>query len=603
MSETDRETMSQEQFEAMLRRWLSKMAGRYAPVLAASVAVVLIIVLVPSTQPGRSSLGATGRSLTAGAATAGSSAGSTGEATGGSVPSGATLPGGSGGVSASGPAGSGSVASGSSGGGTASSGSSAPSGASAAGGVAVTGVHCGPGVRQFSWSDYAPACVPVFHGSNGGATGQGVTGSTITLTYRLANSSQQAAVNALAGSANINQSALVADLQTYIRFFNGQFELYGRKVVLKTFQGQGDYLEEDQGQDLGATQADAVTAHDMGAFGDITFSLESSEPYEVDLAQEHVISFSSVAMPQSWFQQYAPYEFSVQGPTGTTGLQEAGAVICDRLAGMPAIYAGETDYQKQIRKFGIIYPQTPYYQQEVNAALAQLSSCGVKPTKVIGYAINVSEYEQEAVSSVAQMKAAGVTTLLCACDPIYPILLTQAAAQQAWYPEWYSVSYGDPVARDYTQSEWSHDVAGGIEWPALSTTEAYKAYQLANPGHSPAESPPTSPPYYYVAYYELMQVFSGLQAAGPDLNAASFERGEFSLPASIPGDPVGGRWIYGQNVFDPVMSFSLVWWNPNAVSNFDGNKGAYQWCNGGQVYLANDLATLGSHEQLSCFGR
>jgi len=596
----DRGQMSQAEFETMLRRWLLKMGARYVPVLAAILAIALLIVFVPTTQPSNNSGVATGtnsRGSSSGSSASAGSSGSAGAASGGSTSG-----------SAAGQAGSTTGSAGSAGGSIASGGGSgsvvAGSGVGAGGGdVSKTGVHCISGARQFAWSDFAPNCVPAFSGNNGGATGQGVTPSTITLTYRLANSSQQSAVDALAGSANINQTDLVADMQTYVNYFNTQFELYGRKVVFKTYQGQGDYLEEDQGQNLGATQADAVTAHDLGAFGDVTFALEASEPYEADLAQEHVISFSSVGMPQSFYQQYAPYEYSVEGPSGTVGLQEASAVICDRLAGMPAIFAGDATYQHQNRKFGIIYPQTPYYQQEVDTAETGLAACGVKPAKVIGYSINVSEYEQEAVSSMAEMKAAGVTTLLCACDPIYPILLTQAASQQNWNPEWFAISYGDPVSRDYQQSEWAHSVAGGVQFPQPSTTQAYQAYQLANPGHQPAETPPSSPPYYYVAYYELMEVFAGLQAAGPDLTAANFERGEFSLPASIPGDPVGGRWIYGQNVFDPVSSFSMVWWNPSAASKFDGSQGAYQWCNGGQTYLDTDLSALGSHQQLHCFGR
>ncbi len=594
----DRSQMSQDEFETMLRRWLLKMGARYVPVLAAILAIALLLVFVPTTQPFSNSGLATGTSANGTGSSA--SAGNSGPAA--SASSGSTAGAGAGqSGSASGSTGSTGAGAVSGGGGTAVA-ATGSGGAVGGGDVAKTGVRCTNGARQFAWSDFAPNCVPAFTGNNGGATGQGVTPSTITLTYRLANSSQQSAVNALAGSANINQTDLVADMQTYVNYFNTQFELYGRKVVLKTYQGQGDYLEEDQGQNLGATQADAVTAHDMGAFGDVTFALEASEPYEQDLAQEHVVSFSSVGMPQSFYQQYAPYEYSVEGPSGTVGLQEASAVICDRLAGMPAIYAGDVTYQHENRKFGIIYPQTPYYQQEVDTAEAGLAACGVKPAKVIGYSINVSEYEQEAVSSMAEMKAAGVTTLLCACDPIYPILLTQAASQQNWNPEWFAISYGDPVSRDYQQSEWAHSVAGGVQFPVPSTTQAYQAYQRANPGHQPAETPPSSPPYYYVAYYELMEVFAGLQAAGPDLTAASFERGEFNLPPSIPGDPVGGRWIYGQNVFDPVSSFSLVWWDPNALSKFDNTKGAYQWCNGGQVYLDSDLSALGSHQQLHCFG-
>jgi len=138
----------------------------------------------------------------------------------------------------------------------------------------------------------------------------------------------------------------------------------------------------------------------------------------------------------------------------------------------------------------------------------------------------------------------------------------------------------------------------------VTTTEAYKAYQIGYPGQHPAEWGSTSPPYFYVPYYTLMQVFDALQAAGPDLNATTFARAMFSLPSSVPGDVVGSQWIFGNQVFDPVSSFGLAWWDPNAVSAFDGTKGAYQWCNGGTIYQTGNLAALGGpHQQLNCFGR
>ncbi|HET6793178.1 MAG TPA: hypothetical protein VFH45_01975 [Acidimicrobiales bacterium] len=602
----DQGPMNQAEFDAMLRRWLTRMAARYVPILGVALAVALIIAFVPSTQPG----GGNGGISAAGSSQAGSSGGGQTSANGQTAAGNVTAGGATAGVA--GPA-AGSTQ-GATGGavapppppagiGTSQGIANGNFAAGSSSGVAKSGVKCGPGVRQFAWSRYAPNCVAAFQGNNGGATGQGVTGTTITLTYRLANSQQQSAVNALAGSANINQDAYVADLNTYIGYFNSQFELYGRHVVLKTYQGQGDYLEEDQGQGLGATQADAVTAHDMGAFGDVTFSLEASQPYEEDLAAEKVIGFSSVGLSQQWFQQHAPYEYSVQGPPGTVGLQESAAVVCRRMAGMPAIYAGDTLYQHSNRKFGIIFPQTPQYQAEVDVFQQELSQCGVTPAKVVGYTINVSEYEQEAVSAMAQMKAAGVTTILCACDPIVPIFLTNAADQQNYFPEWDVSYFGDPVGRDYDQKEWSHSISGGFQWPAVTSTEPYQTFERASPGHKPAEEPPTSPPYFYVPYYALMQVFDALQAAGPNLNASTFEQGMFAVPSSQPGDYIGGHWTFGRNVFDPISSFSLAWWNQNAVSAFDNTKGAYQWCNGGATYDVSNLAALGGpKQQLGCFG-
>jgi hypothetical protein len=587
--------ISQAEFEAMMRRWLLKVGARYVPVAVIGLGIALIIAFVPTTQPyGNNGLqaGAAGLQPSGTApAGAGGASGPAASSAPGSAQAAATGPTGGTGPAATFP--------------TTSPGSAGIT-PPATTGAARTGVTCGAGVRQFTWSHYAPLCVPAYHGNNGGATALGVTSTTITLTYRLANSAQQSAIDALAGAANINQNDYVSDLQAYIGFFNKQFELYGRQVVLKTYQGQGDYIEEDQGQDLGATQADAVTAHDMGAFGDATFSLEASQPYEEDLAAEHVIGFSSVGLSQEWFQQHAPDEYSVQGATGTNGVTSGASIVCQRMAGMPAVFSSNAVYQHTNRKFGIIYPQTPVYASEVDLWKKLMSTgCGVQVSSndTIGYTINIAQYEQEAATAMAELKADGVTTILCACDPIIPIFLTNAASQQQYSPEWFSASFGDPIARDYNQSEWQDAIVGGIQFPPIPTTEAYKAYQLGYPGQHPSEWSPSSPPYFYVPYYTLLQIFDALQAAGPDLTPVTFEHGMFSLPASQPGDVVGSQWNFGNQVFDPVASYSIAKWNQNAVSAFDNTKGAYTWCNGAQTYLISDPSALGGpRQQLQCPG-
>src|SRR5207244_2951248 len=87
-------------------------------------------------------------------------------------------------------------------------------------GVARSGATCGGPARQVPWSKYAPVCTPKFTGNNGGATSHGVTGDTITVTYRISNSGESAAVAAAAGSSNTSDDQYIADLKTYIDLFN-----------------------------------------------------------------------------------------------------------------------------------------------------------------------------------------------------------------------------------------------------------------------------------------------------------------------------------------------------------------------------------------------
>ncbi len=465
---------------------------------------------------------------------------------------------------------------------------------SASSGVAVTGIKCGPGVRQFSWSVYAPNCVPAFHGNNGGATAHGVTPTTITLSYAIPNSAQQSAVESLAGSAFPNDPAYIQDMQTYIKFFNTQYELYGRKVVLKTFQAQGDYLEEDQGEDLQGAQADAATAYSLGAFADVTFPLFSAQPYQQDLAEQHIIAMGGTYMPQSWYEQYAPYEYSAYTPTGTNSAKGLVNTVCQRMAGMNAIFSPQ--YSSTVRKFGLITPVNPVYMDDGNDIQNGLSKCGVSIAKRESYSINLTTFEQQATSMVAQMKAAGVTTVICGCDPLIPIFMSKAADQQDYYPEWLTDYWGDPDTRNFAQDQWDHALSNGPQYPVNSQTEAYKAFQLADHGNPPAEQ------YYYVAYETLIQLFAGLQAAGPDLTPQSFEQGMFSLPPSE-GNGEFGTWVYGQDVFDPVATGPVSWWSPSATSNFDGKQGAWQACDGGKWYPFDDQAAYGGpRQQLNCFG-
>ncbi|MHB8670286.1 MAG: type 1 periplasmic-binding domain-containing protein [Acidimicrobiales bacterium] len=609
--------ISEAQLEAIVRRYVARTAMRYVPVAVVLAVLALIVAFVPTVQPGSSqgrfsgadagagSGGTNAQALpgTAGSAVSGGSAGTAGQAAGG-APNAAAASGTAGGGAG------GAVGGGASGANASGLGGNAPNvpagitapAATGASGTTDSGVRCGPGVRQFAWSKYAPLCVPAYHGNNGGATAHGVTGTTITVTYRKPNSAQQSAINALAGAANVSSDAYVADLQTYINYFNTQFELYGRRVVLKTYQGQGDYLAEDQGQGLGATEADAVTAHDMGAFGDVTFPLYSSQFYQQDLAAHGVAAFGAVYLPVSFFKQYRPFEYSTYAPTGDDAGNAVVATVCRRAVGLPASFTNDPILSRKTRVFGVIAPENAVYQHTADIVQQGVQACGGRVARREKYAINVATFEDQSVNMVAQMKAAGVTTILCACDPLIPIFLTQAADQQQYFPEWFANYWGDPIGRNYSQTQWAHALSSTAipgEWGPLRDSEAYQAYQLARPGQTPAEYPPNSPAYFYVPYSALLQVFAAIQAAGPDLTPATFERGEFSLPPSLPGAYLGA-WKFGPGIYDPLADFTLVRWSPNAVSKFDQTKGAWLACNGGQRYPYSDFSTLGNHSQISC---
>jgi hypothetical protein len=585
------QSASSREVEAIVRRYLARVARRYTPLVVALVVLLLVVTLVPTVSPknqAANQLGGTNQ--VAGGPLSGQAAAGTG-ATASTV--------------AGGPA-TGSVAPiGSVGGTTGSSdtanGITAPLAAGAAG-VTRAGIQCGPGVLQVPWSPYAPPCVSAYSGNNGGTTSFGVSKTSITAVFRRTNSAEEKAAFALVGKAAPGtDDQWLSDMRMYLGLFNKTYELYGRQLVLKDFTGQGDNLQEDQGQNLEGAQADAATAHDRGAFMDLTQSptLALTQPYAEDLAQQHVVTVGGLALPQSWYQQHAPWEFSPLGD-GTKAAQISANLVCARLSGQPAVFAGDPVYQHENRVLGLVTPDSDVYNQLGNEIVQNMQrGCGAAIAKRIHYSINVATVATQAVNVMGQLHAAGVTTVICVCDPTAEITFSSTAATQAYTPEWIVSPWLDPEARVTNQSEWSHAVSLEGTSPRKAESEAYKAFKLA----AAAAGQPTAEPkeqYFGVAYYILVYAFNVLQRAGPNLNPTSFEQAAFSMPKTAVGDI--GTWGGGPQAFTPNLDAHVGYWDPNAISNFDGMKGAWISCEGG-AWFPFAQSTFGPRQQLHCFGR
>lgn len=214
----------------------------YGPAVVLATAFLLMALLVPTVAPEHevaiSGYSDQTGSLSAGASPAAGAAGSgAASATG---PSSATP---TGSAAASGPTGSGGVASGG--------GPTGPaSGAAGAGGVSAAKACAG---NQVPNDTYSPPCIS-FSGNNGGATYKGVTANTITISFRrpadgvegissLISKIATRNTNTQFNETNAQIERTVSDLVTY---FNDHFQFYGRKLVLKFWNGQGQLLTEVQ---------------------------------------------------------------------------------------------------------------------------------------------------------------------------------------------------------------------------------------------------------------------------------------------------------------------------------------------------------------------
>lgn len=574
--------------EAAVRRYVARIARRYLPLVAGLAAISLVVALVPSVSNNQATVDGFGEvDASSPVATGPESTDLGGQSTEGDQTGGA-----------------GSRASGSAPATTSAWSTGKSIGGTLATGKTRTGIACRAGVRQVKWSTYAANCVSAFGGDNGGATAHGVTRSTITMSYRLADSGQSAAIKSVAGSAakNLDQEAYLHDLRVYVEFFNSQFELYGRKVALKAFKGQGDWVREYQGQAVEGAEADGSSARSMKAFGDLSMAaISSTPPYARALVNNRVISFGGVTLSHRTFRQFAPYAYSFQRTADDHGLFY-GNLGCQRMTGLPAIFTSDATYSAKPRVFGLIAPDVPDYAYAGNVTKETLERCRTKLARRVAYSIDFSTFQTQATNIIAQMRSAGVSTVLCICDGLMPVFLTSAATQQQYYPEWLLNGIQDDSAQRYAPDQMEHALSptGVFRFPE---GEAYRVYKLANRDSEP-ELPQSTLNW---AYQAALLTFNALQAAGPSLTPASVQHGFFALPD---GPAAGGlpMWSFGTNRFVPVAGLPLGYWDAGAA-NYSGSgreRGAWVPCAGadGADRRFDDVAAYGPKgTQLRCFGR
>ena len=490
-----------------------------------------------------------------------------------------------------------------------------PPPASGAPGVTVSGSKCGPGIRQIPGNTYTPICLPKWSGDNGGATAPGVTAHHINVTYRYATSQILQLLYGFVPRSVIGTNAnTFHTLETYIKYFNSRFELYGRTVSVKSFVGQGNFITEDTGGGVQQAQQDALTAENTyHAFADMSL-VDSSEVYEKALQDHHIVSFGLYLEPHSWYQANAPYQFT-PGPNCTKSAQAIGAILGKQLAGLPARYAGNAYLRNKTRKYGIAYPNEPTAQTCAQDIVKDIGSYGVPVHQQYAFTFNPVDLPTQSTAAIAQMKSHGVTTvILSSTDPVSPIYFFEAAARANYYPEWVLESYfGGPSSgldgpmQNYgiqaekaapgAQRELAGVIAPGQPAYPLNQEQAYRTYVAEN------GSPAGIAPMYQMVYSTVLFFFDALQAAGPYLTPQNLEAGlanTAELAASKPNGSLGG-WSFGPGTFDPMATFQVLRFDTGKVSPVNGKPGTLVACDQDKVfYYSKASSEVPRHVQLSC---
>ncbi|MGQ0625511.1 MAG: ABC transporter substrate-binding protein, partial [Sporichthyaceae bacterium] len=305
-----------------------------------------------------------------------------------------------------------------------------------------------------------------------------------------------------------------------------------------------------------------------------------SQPYLDALVRQKVVAFGGLHLPQSYYQERAPYAWG-QLIDCTTLTNSAIDLIAKRLppAGK-AERAGSAAMREKQRQFGLIVPDDAVYAQCINEARPKLKAAGITIAKEIRYSLELAKLQQEAPNIAAQLKNAGITTVVLVTDPILPFFLSGSATQQNYWPEWFIsgtvFTDVDVAGQFYDQDQWQFaygqsyisDIAQG------NASESYRAYKKIRPQDEPTLTRDLD-------YYSMLMLFIGLQMAGPDLNPATFQAGMFAYPGRV--GPLGA-WSWGPNDYTAIDDAREIYYDRRALSAFNNQPGRYIAVSGNRRY-------------------
>src|SRR5581483_9224633 len=332
-----------------------------------------------------------------------------------------------------------------------------------------------------------------------------------------------------------------------------------------------------------------------------------------ELAARGVLCLCTTSLSKQFYQEN-PLVVGSGLPTGDDYCNFAAEYIGKRLAGKPAIYAGDElnpvqGFKQKTRVFGLLYLNgalgvvDPEGERLRNACDAAFAQYGVTFAAHVNYLYDPGKNQTEVSNMIAQLKAAGVTTVVPLVDPLSPILITPEATRQNYFPEWFVTGTGlsdtTTAGRLYDQNQWRHAFGMTplwVTWIDRKNGTAYREY------HDARRSDPEGSEGVLIEIYRarIQTLFRGIHMAGPNLNPDTFRQGLFAYPPT----PAGGGtaalpYVYmtPQSPTD-IKDFAEVYYDPNAQGPDERNQqgsGMMMKTDGGARYQLGQWPTDDPH--------
>jgi hypothetical protein len=443
-------------------------------------------------------------------------------------------------------------------------------------------------------SFFAGECYAPFSGDNGGATYQGVTGSSIKVVLYLPQDHDPILSFAYGSIGTSDTNAQTSQtIQDFVTFFQTYYETYGRKVELVPYTATGTILDEV------AARADAVhIAESIKPFAVVGGPLLTNAFADELTARKILCLDCTPGQPDAWYAARAPYVWGV-----TIGPEQAQQVLAEyigkRLAGRNADNTDDPELKGRKRAFGIVYLTTGPESEQVEHELEDsLASYKVHPAAVLSYKSPL-DLLNDAPSLIAKLKDSGVTSIVFSGDPLAPGALAGAAATQRYFPEWIvtGTAYTDTnvFGRTYDGNEWRH--AFGISFLPARTDPSVSGPKFLHQWFFGTPTPAATGAQLTVGDFTLL--YSLLERMGPNVTPQTFGQAAFAAaptPRAItqPSVSFGNKGLWPHTDYLGIDDVTEIWWNPTATGPDEllrQGRGMYEFVAGGKRYLPGQWPT------------
>lgn len=419
-------------------------------------------------------------------------------------------------------------------------------------------------------SVYAAPCMGPFTGDNGGSTYAGVTQNEIRIAQIMC-TNVVASEDGPIVDTETDGNAKDRTLRAYQRYFNRNYQLYGRRIQLISLNPKnGDVCNQRS-----VTNKVVQAAEEYGAFAVIA---DIAGAYDEAIRRKMLVAANWTAGTPDFYTRNYPYAFS---PTldADRMIDANTEFACKQVRNRNADYTDDPNIQGKPRKLGLVLwtgagggATEAMWQNKFREA------CGGRYDSVVTMD-TFNEADAAQVSTVmTKFQAEGITTVLLFVDYVFGGQIANAATAQKYFPEWVVCGcfvWDTNIAMHYfvSSAQWRH--AFGItarEVPRNNEeTDWYRAYRSVEPSGEPDST------IGFVTFPALMQLANGIQMAGPNLTPQTFMEGLLKIPPRTP-DPywsIGGGYSRSDLTYPDWVGY--LWWSSTDLApDDDTGPGAYK---------------------------